>query len=210
MVSLTSEKIGPSPFARAGVHVEGEEIVPDRFGQVAAGEVMDGDAGLGRVPPLAPDHLALARGEGVQEIVEAGIAVVAPVELLVGAFQEALRAEKIPVPLRQEGDMGRRRLPLLAERDQAGRQGIAGGGLVRGRRHHQARAAGRRERHRHLDLGVIAPAGPLIGVGPTLIEDILAARMRFQIAGRGTQNLAVAGLDHEVLRCPAGSPGRRL
>ncbi len=37
-------QIGPAPFARAGLHVEGEERVPGILGDVAAGEGVDGDA----------------------------------------------------------------------------------------------------------------------------------------------------------------------
>ena len=34
-------EVGPAPFARAGLHVEGEERIPGRLGQVGAGEPMD-------------------------------------------------------------------------------------------------------------------------------------------------------------------------
>ena len=37
-------QIGPAPFARAGIHVECEEIVPDLFSQFATGKRVYGDA----------------------------------------------------------------------------------------------------------------------------------------------------------------------
>ena len=82
-------EIGPAPFARAGVHVEREERVPRVLGDVAAGQPVDRDAGRERLAPLALDRLALARGERGEEVVEGGVAVIVPVELLVGALQEA-------------------------------------------------------------------------------------------------------------------------
>ena len=54
------------------------------------GDPLDGDAVRQRVPPLAPDRLALARGERREEILEAAVAVVEPVELLVVPPQETL------------------------------------------------------------------------------------------------------------------------
>ena len=103
-------EIRPAPFARAGVHVEGEKGVPDRFGEVGAGEPGHLDAGLKRLLALAADGLALARGEAAKEVVEAGVAGILPMELLVGALQEAALAERAPFRLGQEGDVGRRQL----------------------------------------------------------------------------------------------------
>lgn len=36
-------EIRPAPFAAAGIHVEGEELVPDVFGEVASGQPVDLD-----------------------------------------------------------------------------------------------------------------------------------------------------------------------
>ena len=133
-------EVGPAPFARAGVHVEGEKGVPDRFGEIGAGEPGHLDAGRQRLLALAADGLALARGERGQEVVEAGIAGILPMELLVGALQEAALAERAPFRLGQEGDVGRGQLAGGGDLDQrigerrrapprpAGRGGRAGEG----------------------------------------------------------------------------------
>ena len=60
-----------------------------RLGDVRAGQVLDGDPGREGVATFLADGLALAGGEGGEEVVEARVAVVLPVELLVGALQEA-------------------------------------------------------------------------------------------------------------------------
>ena len=91
-----------------------------------------------------------------------------------------------------------------AELDQA--RGEAGADLlgVGGRAHQQPPAGRRRERHRHLELGVVLAAGALVGLGPAAVEHVFAPRMRFQIAGHGAGNGAVRGLGEQVLRLPAG------
>ncbi len=96
--------------------------------EVGAGDPLDGDAGGERVAPLALDRLALARGERAQEIVEGGIAVVVPVELLVDPAQEAQRPGPLGLGLGQERRVDRGGLDLPAQGAQAGDEG--GGGLV--------------------------------------------------------------------------------
>ena len=48
----------------------------------------------------------------------------------------------------------------------------------------QAAAGHGRERHRDLDLRIIVAAGPLIGVGPGMVEDVFALRMGLHIGRR--------------------------
>ncbi len=66
--------------------------------------------GAQRLLALAPDRLALARGERREEIVERTVAAVFPMELLVGPLQEIARAERSPFRLRQKCDMCGRQL----------------------------------------------------------------------------------------------------
>src|SRR5262249_38657519 len=80
-------EIRPAPFARAGLHVELEESVPDAFGQLRAGQPMHRDAVLECIGALASDHLAFARGEGGEEILEAAVARVLPMKLAMGALE---------------------------------------------------------------------------------------------------------------------------
>ena len=202
-------EIRPAPFARAGVHVEGEKRVPYRFGQIGAGEPGDLDAGRERFLALAADGLALARGERGQEIVETGVAAILPVELLVVALQEAALAEQAPFRLGQEGDVRRRQLVCRGDLDQGIGKGAAHGLRQRAGADEQARAGHRRERHRHLQFGVIVAAGVLEGLGPAMVEDVFAARMALHVAGRGAQKGAVGALGQQVARLPAGAAADR-
>ena len=45
-----------------------------------------------------------------------------------------------------------------------------------------------RERHRHLQLGIIIAAGPLPGLGPAMVEHIFALAVGLQIGWRGGRN----------------------
>ena len=47
----------------------------------------------------------------------------------------------------------------------------------------QSGAGRRRERHRDLELWIIAPAGALESIRPAMVEDIFAIAVRFAIAG---------------------------
>ena len=59
---------------------------------------------------------------------------------------------------------------------------------ARPRRHQQARPGHRRERHRDDQLGIIAPAGPLVSVGPAPVEDVFALGMVLQIHRRDAED----------------------
>ena len=100
-----AREIGAAPFARAGLHVEGKERIPDAFGQIAAGEPVHADAVRERVLAFAADGLALARRERGEEILERRVAGVLPVELLIVALKEAEFAEKAPFRLGRKGDV---------------------------------------------------------------------------------------------------------
>uniref|UniRef100_A0A0N5A785 LigA n=1 Tax=Parastrongyloides trichosuri TaxID=131310 RepID=A0A0N5A785_PARTI len=93
-----ARQIGPPPFSVARVHVEGEEGLPMRLGDLGARQHADVEAGL-RLASLAPDGLASIGRQGGQEIVEALIAVVAPDELDVAARQQARRGHGAPFGL---------------------------------------------------------------------------------------------------------------
>ena len=66
-----------------------------------------------------------------------------------------------------------------------------------------------REGHGGLQLRIVAAAGALIGVGPGMVEDILAIGVGFQIAGHAGGDAASGVLQDEMLRQPAGSARRR-
>src|SRR5947209_997835 len=107
-------EIRPAPFARAGVHVEGEERIPMCFGNVAAGDPFDADAVVQRGFALFADGLALTRGEIGEERLEARISRIEEMELLSSALQKTGFPERAPFLGRWEGDVNRRRTRLLA------------------------------------------------------------------------------------------------
>jgi hypothetical protein len=197
-------------FARPGIHVERVEGIPYGLGQIGAGQPFDSDAGGERFFALAADDLALARIERGEEILERRVAVVLPMELLVGALQIAARAQRLPFGLRQKrhvrgrefalpGDFGERIAEcephLLGERAGAGEEARAGHG---------------RERHRGLQLRIVVAADALERVRPAVIEDVFALRVAFQIAGRGADEFALSGFDEQMARLPAGAAANRL
>ncbi|KIU01563.1 hypothetical protein QU38_00985, partial [Staphylococcus aureus] len=104
-------EIGAAPFAAAGVLVEGPEGVPMRLGDLGAGQVPDGQARHCRRALLA-DRLALAAGKSAQELVEAPIAFIGPMELGAGANRPAGRLEQGHLGVVEEGDV-RRGKPVL-------------------------------------------------------------------------------------------------
>src|SRR5262245_38214798 len=61
--------------------VELEDCVPVGRRRLVAAQVLEHDAGLGNAPSLALGFLALVRAEASQELVEAAVAAVRPVEL---------------------------------------------------------------------------------------------------------------------------------
>src|SRR6476620_5224743 len=100
-------EIGAAPFSRAGIHVEVEEGVPMRLGEVAARHPFDVDAAALRLPPLFADGFALSRGEPVEKVIEACIVFIPPMKLLVGAHEKAELAGEAPFLFGEEGEMQR-------------------------------------------------------------------------------------------------------
>ncbi len=95
-------EVGPAPLARSRIHVEREERVPVGFRDLASAQPHDLKARAQCFLALLAHRLALAGCERAQEIVEALVAVVGPVELLIGALQVAQHAEPLPLRRGQE------------------------------------------------------------------------------------------------------------
>ena len=129
-------------------------------------------------------------------------------ELLVGALEEAVLGEQLPLRLAGESDVHRGSLADTAQRHQPARQRFHDVLAVNAVADQQPRSRRRRERNRNLQLRIVPPAGALIGIGPAAVEDIFALRVRFQIAGHDAGD-AAADLGHEVSRPPAGARSRR-
>ena len=165
------------------------------------------------MPPLSAfaallaHGLALARGEPREEIVERRVALVVPVELLVGALQEALRAERASTRPRvrnvsvQRRDAERGARPRRRPRRAASRRRSASGPGLTSSRRPGTGVNGTAD----LQLRIIAAAGALVGLRPGVVEDVLAGAVQLHVAGHAAGDAAGAVLEHDVLRQPAGA-----
>src|SRR5262249_6555995 len=101
-----AREIGPPPFARAGFHIESKEGIPDRFGQIAAGQPMHLNTCPQGLLALAPDGLALAGGRRTKKILEARIPSFVQVKWPVCALKKASPAKQPPFGFGQKREMG--------------------------------------------------------------------------------------------------------
>ena len=99
-----------------------------------------------RLAPFAAEHLALAGGEGGEEIVECPVAAIDPVELLVLAQQQAVCAERPPGFFVEEVEVGGGGLRFCGDLDDRLARALRIDGGVRACRQ-QAAAGDRGERH---------------------------------------------------------------
>ncbi len=67
-----------------------------------------------------------------------------------------------------------------------------------------------REWHGDLELGIVAPAGALIGFRPAVVENVFAAGMGFHVAGDGADEGTGGVLGEQVHRLPADACPDRL
>ena len=67
----------------------------------------------------------------------------------------------------------------------------------------------RRERRSDLEFGIVAPAGALVGVGPGVIEHVLALAMALEIAGGGGDHAPARVFDDDMRRRPARAAADR-
>ena len=123
---------------------------------------------------LLAHGLAFARGEIAEEILEGGVAFVAPMELLVGALQVALGAERGPFALAEERRVHRGGAEPVAELGGGGGEhaGVVVG--VRAGPHQQPPPRHGRERHGDLQFRIVAAARVLVGRRPGVIEHVFA------------------------------------
>jgi hypothetical protein len=159
---------------------------------------------------LAADGLALAGGKGGQEVVKRRVTGIEPVELLVCALQETALAERTPFRLSQKGDMGRRQLAGGGDFGQRIAERATDFICQRTGAGQQSRASHRRERHGHLEFGIVIAAGALESLRPALVEDVFALRVGLHVTGCGTQEVATGVLGQKVAHLPAGSGADRF
>src|SRR5207245_10192731 len=107
------------PFPAAGIHVEGEEMVPVALGDVRARQPVDADAVDQRLATLLLHRLSLARGKRGEEVVIVRKAFVEEMELLIGPVKETRRLQRRYVGLRRESDVRGRHTKLVGHQFQA-------------------------------------------------------------------------------------------
>ena len=197
-------EIGPAPFAVHGGGVEAVEHAPNLGRERLARERLEGRPGLG-VAPLALYRFALARGECGQKIVEGAKTPVLPVELRAQPLQPALLGQGVPFLARAEGGVDRGTAQLLRHGFQCPGHGRHGARVAR----EDARPRHRGERHRHLELGIVAPASAFQRVGPGVVEHIFAVGVGLGVAGGHRHHLARGVMQHGVARMPAGARAHR-
>ena len=147
----------------------------------------------------------LRRGE---EIVEAAVILVVPMELLIGPLQEAVARQQFPFGFACECHVHGRGFRRLAKPNETSRQSAADFVLIDVVADQEARAGRRRKGNRGLQFRIIAAARAFIGIRPAAVEHVLALRMRFQIAGHDAGDHAVAAGD-QMPWTPAGARDRR-
>ena len=69
----------------------------------------------------------------------------------------------------------------------------------------QARARGRGEGRGDLELGIIAPARPLVSVGPALVEHVFAAAVRLEVGRQSRVDRAAVVRNRDRCSLPAGA-----
>ena len=167
-----------------------------------AGELADLHAVL-RLGAFLAQVLALFGGKLGEEIIEAGVAFVVPVELRIGAQQPAGFLEQRQLRRFDERGVGGGKPVLLADLLGDAQKGDAERRVLA---RQQARAGGRGEGHADLELGVVLPAGTVPGIGPAVIEDIFALAVALQIGGQSGSGDACGILDHQRKWRPPAAP----
>ena len=159
-----------APLALEGRAVEAVESRPVCGLDLRADQGFDAQAMGGDQAPLAPDFLALARGQIGQEMFEIGVTRVEPMVLAAEARQQAGGGADRLFVFAQEQAVPGREAVVVAQRDRGRDQARGGGRGVVVVADQQAPPADRREGHRADELGIVAPARAFVGFGPAPIE----------------------------------------
>ena len=130
--------------------------------------------------------------------------------LLPQAQQPAVLAEALPLGFCAESSVHGTDAIVVGNLGQHIDQSIAHAVGERAGAGEQARSRHWREGNRGLELGVVAAAGALEGLRPTVIEDIFALRVALDVEGYGPQQSVFRVLRQQILRLPAGAPADRL
>ncbi len=193
-------QVGRIAMAEVGAAIAFIEEV--QFGRADFGATQPavGQPGGGHLLAVLADFLALVMAHRGQERVEVRVAGIGPVELHAFADHEPGFAQRAHVRIRGKKQMQRRNLDLFGKGDQPAHQGVAI--LVVARQ--QPGAGHRGEWNRGQQLGVVAQAVALEGVGPRVVENILTARVRLQVE-RGGGSQRMVSPQRKIMRRPAGA-----
>ena len=166
-----------------GIGVAQVDEIPLDFTQLMAFAPLELDTLPRHLLSFLAHLFALARTEGVEKILKIPVTLIAPVELTAQTLQPAVTAVQQGIfSVGGEVDMQARQALLL----QPGAQAIEQLPNRLGRAQ-QALTGNRGEGNRAEQLGVIINAGAMAGIGPTMVEHILAIGVAFHIARHGRQ-----------------------
>ncbi|MNH11620.1 hypothetical protein D3C79_711380 [compost metagenome] len=193
-------QVGRTAAHRVGIGVAAVDEIPLRLIQFTPTVPAEFNTVPGHLFTLLAHLLALARTQAVEKILEVTVAVVAPMKLAAQALHPARQAGQLFVQRRLGEIDVRTRQPALAQVLRQRLQHQQAIGWVGGE---QARAADRAERHGTEQLGVVGNAGPLTGIGPAMVEHVLAKRVPFAVRRQQRPYLPVT-FQHQVLGGPAG------
>ena len=147
--------------------------------------------------------MAALGAEAREEIVEAGVAGIAPVELQAVALDEPGLRQEFRLGARREQDMRARKAEPLAQLLEPRGERAVHRGFVHARRDQQPRPGRRREGHGDDQLRVVFEVQPRLGeVREAVVEDELALAVALDVRRRGRDQL-VAPPHPEVHRHPA-------
>jgi len=194
-------EVGRGMVRRVGGLVAAGEERPARRRDVAAVQPAHVHLFLRHAATLGADLLALGLRERRQERLEVVVAVVAPVELHAVAQHQARLAQGGSLGLEREQHVQRGHARGARQRQQRVRRGPARPGVARP----EAGARHGRERHRAQQLGVVAQAVALIGIGPGPVEHVLAPGMRLQVQRHRRHRRARCVSQQQVARGPAAA-----
>src|SRR6266436_4543942 len=97
LLEESPRQVGAAPFAVAGIDVESEELLPMMRLDIAAHEPLEAEAGAAGGFALLTDHLALAGGERIEEVLKAAVAVVVPVILDAHSSDQPRRRQRLGI-----------------------------------------------------------------------------------------------------------------
>ncbi|VVP08528.1 hypothetical protein PS732_03247 [Pseudomonas fluorescens] len=188
------------PTHRVGIGVAGVDEIPLRFVQRSSLQPFKLEALPGHLLAFLAHLFALARSEHVEKVLKVAIATILPVILTANALQ--------PARLFGHGGVGERIGEIDVGTGKRFYFQITGQALeqlktVLDPGGQQPRPTDGTERHRRQKLGVVIDSGAGTGIGPAMIEHVLAVGMPLAITGQRRDQPIVFDVQ-QMLRLPTG------